>query len=186
MGSPLIYAPPHPLGGIGTHFLPRLYLRGRNRRGMGSPSISAPNQPAPPPPPHTTIRHTMCHLLCGGFFLSLFPRLPFNYAIIKSGQRDKNKTLRVLFLRKNKGPLCEARIWGGDVGGSQGAEKKIKRARLALYSILIIRSFQHIVKFKESPKYVPCLFIHLIYISFRIFNMDLLIFLVFPYLIYLY
>src|SRR5690554_7321665 len=51
----------------------------------------------------------MCHLLCGGFFLSLFPRLPFNYAIIKSGQRDKNKTLRVLFLRKNKGPLCEAR-----------------------------------------------------------------------------
>src|SRR5690554_5207873 len=65
--------------------------------------------PPPPPPPHTTIRHTMCHLLCGGFFLSLFPRLPFNYAIIKSGQRDKNKTLRVLFLRKNKGPLCEAR-----------------------------------------------------------------------------
>src|SRR5690554_7815303 len=75
--------------------------------------------PPRPPPPHTTIRHTMCHLLCGGFFLSLFPRLPFNYAIIKSGQRDKNKTLRVLFLRKNKGPLCEARRGGGGGGGEK-------------------------------------------------------------------
>src|SRR5690554_2076515 len=57
----------------------------------------------------------MCHLLCGGLFLSLFPRLPFNYAIIKSGQRDKNKTLRVLFLRKNKGPRTPAakRLRGG-------------------------------------------------------------------------
>src|SRR5690554_7946734 len=85
---------------------------------MGSPSISAPNPTRRPPPPHTTIRHTMCLLLCGGFFLSLFPRLPFNYAIIKSGQRDKKKTLRVLFLRKNIGPLCEARI-GGREGGNQ-------------------------------------------------------------------
>src|SRR5690554_7342320 len=89
-------------------FYPRLYLRrGRNRRGMGSPSISAPNPTRPPPPlpPPTTIRPTMCHFLCGGFFFSFFPRLPFYYSIIKSGQRDKNKTLRVLFLRKKKRPL---------------------------------------------------------------------------------
>src|SRR5690554_5831484 len=51
-----------------------LISTGRNRRGMGSPSISAPT-PLPPPPPPPTIPSTMCHLLYGRIsfpFLFLF------------------------------------------------------------------------------------------------------------------
>src|SRR5690554_930650 len=81
---------------------------------MGSPSISAP--PPCPPPPHTTIRHTMCHLLCGG----ISPHFPHISTIW--GFSAIHPLLFIFIFIKIK--IKRGRKWGGGEGWGGGVKRK--------------------------------------------------------------
>src|SRR5690554_4470099 len=97
-----------------------LISTGRNRRGMGSPSISAPT-PCPPPLPPTQQYVTLCVICCVGAFPS-----PFYLYFYKDKNKEKGMNCAKAPYRRDMGEM------GGNGGGTP-YPKGLDRSFLSLF-----------------------------------------------------